>query len=47
MTILESLAHQQHITVIMVTHNDAMAARADRIITMKDGVAQEVHNARA
>ncbi len=47
MKILENLAHQKHITVIMVTHNDAMAARADRIITMKDGVVQEVHNAHA
>jgi ABC-type lipoprotein export system ATPase subunit len=47
MKTLEDLAHKQHITVIMVTHNDAMAARADRIITMKDGVTTEVHHANA
>jgi putative ABC transport system ATP-binding protein len=47
MRTLEYLAHEKHITVIMVTHNDAMAKRADRIIAIKDGVIKEVKYAHA
>lgn len=42
MRVLEHLSHQQGITVIFVTHDTALAARADRIVQMKDGVLSEV-----
>jgi putative ABC transport system ATP-binding protein len=37
MCILEHLAHDQHITVLMVTHDLDLAARADRIVHIHDG----------
>jgi putative ABC transport system ATP-binding protein len=38
MKILEHLSHQQGITVVFVNHDNALAARADRIVQMRDGV---------
>jgi len=44
MKILEALSHQQGIAVLMVTHDAALAKRADRIIHIRDGViAKESH----
>jgi len=37
MAILESLAHKFDISVLLVTHDDRLAARADRIIRITDG----------
>ncbi|HSW92092.1 MAG TPA: ABC transporter ATP-binding protein [Candidatus Saccharimonadales bacterium] len=37
MTILETLSHKRGITVLMVTHDEALAARADRSIHIRDG----------
>ena len=47
MKTLEYLAHQENITVIMVTHNTAMAHRADRILSIQDGEVKELPHARA
>ncbi|HEY8886175.1 MAG TPA: ABC transporter ATP-binding protein [Candidatus Microsaccharimonas sp.] len=38
MKILETLSHQHGISVLMVTHDTVLAKRADRIISIKDGV---------
>lgn len=38
MKILEALSHQQGISVLMVTHDAALAKRADRIVHIRDGV---------
>lgn len=46
MAVLEKLAHSKNIAVIMVTHNDELAKRADRIIHIVDGKVQETHHAR-
>jgi len=35
--ILESLNRQKKITMVLVTHNEALAARADRIVHLVDG----------
>ncbi len=40
MTILELLASKYAITVIMVTHDTQLAARAHRIIQLHDGQLQ-------
>jgi putative ABC transport system ATP-binding protein len=46
MVILEALSHRKGITVLMVTHDEALAARADRIIHIRDGqIVKEVHRA--
>ena len=37
MTILEMLSRNQGVTVVMVTHDQTLAARADRAIHIKDG----------
>lgn len=37
MRILETLSHKQGITVLMVTHDEVLARRADRIIHIRDG----------
>lgn len=37
MHILETLSHQHGITVLMVTHDEKLAARADRIVHIHDG----------
>jgi putative ABC transport system ATP-binding protein len=37
MTILETLSHKHGISVIMVTHDSALATRADRQIHIRDG----------
>lgn len=36
-TILQNLSHKKGITVLIVTHDEALAARADRIIHIRDG----------
>ena len=38
--LLKSLNKEQHLTVIMVTHEDKIAKESDRIIKLKDGVIQ-------
>jgi len=44
MGILEALSRQQGISVLIVTHDMAIAKRADRIIQLRDGViAEEPH----
>lgn len=37
MAILETLSHTKGITVLMVTHDETLAKRADRVIAIKDG----------
>lgn len=44
--ILEKLAHSKNIAVIMVTHNDELARRADRIVRIVDGKLMEATRAR-
>lgn len=46
MAILQKLAHSKNIAVIMVTHNDELARRADRIIRIVDGKLVETSHAR-
>jgi len=44
MKLLENLSHQQGISVLMVTHDMSLAARADRIIHIRDGhIEKESH----
>jgi putative ABC transport system ATP-binding protein len=44
MKILEDLVHKQGISVLMVTHDMGLAARADRIIHIRDGrIEKESH----
>lgn len=45
-SILEKLAHSKNIAVIMVTHNDELARRADRIVRIVDGKLTEAPHAR-
>lgn len=45
MKILEDLSHQHNIAVLMVTHDLALAKRADRIIHIRDGTIVEVSHA--
>jgi len=35
----EMIVHEQHRTLVVVTHNDRLAATADRILTLEHGVA--------
>jgi lipoprotein-releasing system ATP-binding protein len=35
--LLKSLAHDQHRTLVVVTHNDRLARVADRVMTLQDG----------
>lgn len=37
MAIFEALSHSHGITVLMVTHDEALAARADRAVQIRDG----------
>ena len=37
MTLLKHLQHEHGQTTVMITHNDAIAAQADRVIRMRDG----------
>lgn len=37
MQILTQLSHEQHITVVVVTHDPTLAARADRVVRIRDG----------
>jgi putative ABC transport system ATP-binding protein len=39
--ILEHLSGKQHITVVFVTHDEALAQHADRIVQMRDGALHE------
>jgi predicted ABC-type transport system involved in lysophospholipase L1 biosynthesis ATPase subunit len=36
-TLLSSLAHDRHQTVVLVTHNDRLAGMADRVLRLEDG----------
>lgn len=45
MDVLELLARKQGIAVVMVTHDEALARRADRIVHIKDGKLREVEHA--
>jgi ABC-type lipoprotein export system ATPase subunit len=38
MAIVQHLNREQHITVVLVTHETAVATYADRVITFRDGV---------
>ncbi|MFD9722590.1 ABC transporter ATP-binding protein [Streptomyces sp. NPDC059072] len=42
LTILESL-HRQGLTIIVITHDESVAARCERKLSIRDGVLQEVH----
>ena len=45
--VLERVNHDLGSTVIMVTHNDAIAAMADQVVVLKDGrIVRETHNSR-
>lgn len=46
MKILETLCHKKNIAVVMVTHNDELAKRADRVIHIVDGRIMEDRYAR-
>jgi predicted ABC-type transport system involved in lysophospholipase L1 biosynthesis ATPase subunit len=35
--LLESLRREEGVTLLLVTHSDAVAERADRVLTMADG----------
>jgi len=35
--LLATLAHDQHRTLVVVTHNDRLARTADRVLTLRDG----------
>lgn len=39
--LLASLAREQHRTFIVATHNDSLAAHADRVLTLESGVLRE------
>ena len=45
--LLEELRHSRSLTLVLVTHDAAVAARADRIVTMLDGRALDVRAADA
>jgi putative ABC transport system ATP-binding protein len=47
MATLEYLAHEKQLAVVMVTHNPELAARADRIIRIRDGILTKVNHANA
>jgi ABC-type lipoprotein export system ATPase subunit len=38
MRLLEELVHQHGQTVVLVTHDPAVAAAADRVVAMRDGM---------
>ena len=43
--VLFRLRESQHLGMVLVTHNDELAARADRILELKDGRLHEVTHA--
>jgi lipoprotein-releasing system ATP-binding protein len=43
--ILASLNRQQNLTIVMVTHDQAIAERADRIVSLVDGRIDDVGKA--
>lgn len=47
MATLEYLAHEKRLAVILVTHNPELAARADSMIRIKDGILTKVAHANA
>ena len=40
--LLENTARKQHMTVVVITHNAAIAPMADKIIRFKNGKTEEV-----
>ncbi|HYA86752.1 MAG TPA: ABC transporter ATP-binding protein [Nitrospirota bacterium] len=42
--LLRSINHQMGITFVIVTHNDKLAIRADRVLRMADGKLTDTHN---
>lgn len=46
MKILEALCHKKNIAVVMVTHNNDLARRADRVVRIVDGTVSEARYAR-
>lgn len=42
MATLEYLARRKNLAIVMVTHNPELAARADRIVRIRDGILKEV-----
>lgn len=44
---LENLVRTRNLTVVIVTHDNSIAARADRIVRLQDGNIKEVNHARA
>jgi len=47
MELLERLVDSGQITLVLVTHEDAIAERAHRVLTVRDGNVQETHNRRS
>ncbi|MCR4651509.1 MAG: ABC transporter ATP-binding protein [Lachnospiraceae bacterium] len=45
LALLEKINHEYHNTIIMVTHNDALKAMADRVVKLRDGrIVADYHN---
>jgi putative ABC transport system ATP-binding protein len=45
LALLEKIHHEYHNTIIMVTHNDALKAMADRVVKLRDGrIVADYHN---
>ena len=42
MTLLRSLNRQQNLTIVMVTHDNAIAAMADRTVRLVEGLVERV-----
>ena len=42
LTLLQNLSREKHTTVIIVTHNAALAVAADKIIKVKNGKIKDV-----
>lgn len=43
--LLQKLAHEQHCTILLVTHDNRILDIADRILTLEDGCIEENHRA--
>ncbi|MEQ1831674.1 MAG: ABC transporter ATP-binding protein [Candidatus Eisenbacteria bacterium] len=46
-TLLKSLAHDRHQTVVLVTHDDRLAGMADRVLRLEDGRLQPAASGRS